>query len=341
MPVSPPLPINEEERLTALQQYQVLDTEPELAFDGLTRLAAQICETPIAFISLLDAQRQWFKAKVGIEVRETPRDVAFCAYTILQSDLLLVPDAQQDQRFADNPFVASDPCVRFYAGAPLITPSGYAIGGLCVVDTVPRGLSQQQQEGLKILAQQVIAQLELRRTLAAWQQTMLEQQHTAIALLKMSTALENAVEGISQLDAEGRYVMVNPAYAAMVGYEPEAMLGMPWQVTVYAEDIPRVVATYQQMQVQGKAEAEVRGVRKDGSIFFKQVVLVKDDKAEPDPATYYCFMKDITLRKQAETNLKLAHDALEQQVAERTAALSQTNTLLKQEITKRKRNEIA
>ncbi|HEY9737602.1 MAG TPA: diguanylate cyclase [Trichocoleus sp.] len=341
VPVSPPLPANEKQRLAALWNYQILDTKADVAFDGLTRLAAQICQTPIALISLVDAHRQWFKSSVGLNFPETPRDVAFCAHTILHSVPLIVPDARQDSRFVNNPLVLYDPQVCFYAGAPLLTPDGYAIGSLCVLDHVPRRLSQPQQEALETLAQQVIAQLELRRSVTALQQAVVEQQQTATALLRISAALENAVEGIAQLDAQGQYVMVNPAYAAMVGYEPAEMLGRSWQPTVHPEDLPEVTAAYLQMLSQGKAEAEVRGLRKDGSLFFKQLVLVKAQTTPQDPLTHYCFMKDVTLRKQAEANLKLAHDVLEQQVADRTAALSQTNLLLKQEVTKRRRNEIA
>ena len=157
------VPQNETKRLKVLWQYEVLDTVPEEIFDDLTELAALICEAPIALISLVDEKRQWFKSKVGITVQETSRDASFCAYAITQNDVFIVPDATRDERFASNPLVTSDPRIRFYAGAPLVTPDGHALGTLCVIDKVPRELRPDQKQALRILARHVVSQLELRR----------------------------------------------------------------------------------------------------------------------------------------------------------------------------------
>jgi len=158
-----PSPKNEKKRLEVLWQYEVLDTVPEQVFDDLTELAASICGAPIALITLVDENRQWFKSRVGITVNETSRDVSFCGHAIMQQELFIVPDATKDDRFAQNPLVTSDPKIRFYAGAPLITPDGHALGTLCVIDKVPRTLRPDQKRALQILSRHVISQLELRR----------------------------------------------------------------------------------------------------------------------------------------------------------------------------------
>ena len=158
-----PVPKNEKQRLKVLWQYSVLDTMPEEIFDDLTELAARICEAPVAMITLVDEDRQWFKAKVGVSINETSRDISFCAHAITQPGLFIVPDATRDERFAKNPLVKSDPKVRFYAGAPLVSPDGYALGTLCVIDKVPRELRPEQKQALRILARHVVSQLELRR----------------------------------------------------------------------------------------------------------------------------------------------------------------------------------
>jgi len=160
-----PMPINEAARIAALQKYAILDSEPEQGFDDLTLLASHICRTPIALISLVDENRQWFKSKIGLSLSETSRDVAFCSTAILQTDVFVIPDTLQDERFRNNPLVVSEPSIRFYAGAPLITEEGYALGTLCVIDRTPRELSSDQKEVLKALSRLVLAQLEFRRNL--------------------------------------------------------------------------------------------------------------------------------------------------------------------------------
>ena len=157
-----PLPCNESARLEALRQYHVLDTAPEAAFDELTQLAAQICQTPMASLTFIDKDRQWHKSNFGFEASEISRDVSFCAHTVARGDLLVVSDPQNDERFHDNPFVTAEAGLRFYAGMPLVTPEGLSVGSLCVFDTVSHEISAGQLEALRVLGHQAIAQLELR-----------------------------------------------------------------------------------------------------------------------------------------------------------------------------------
>lgn len=158
----PLLPADEGSRLEALHKMQVLDTGPETAFDELVRAASLVCGTPIALVSLVDAERQWFKARHGLDGTQTDRDVAFCAHAIHGTDILEVPDAVADPRFAENPLVRGRPNVRFYAGAPLRTASGHAVGTLCVIDQTPRELTPQQRAILTSLSRVAVALLELR-----------------------------------------------------------------------------------------------------------------------------------------------------------------------------------
>src|SRR5271170_3460355 len=136
---------SDHDRVAALQKYAILDTEPERAFDDLTLLASFVCKTPIALISLVDEDRQWFKSKVGMTTSETPRDIAFCSVAIQHPDVMVIPDTLQDERFCNNPLVISGPRIRFYAGAPLINEEGYALGTLCVIDQTPREFGPDQR----------------------------------------------------------------------------------------------------------------------------------------------------------------------------------------------------
>ena len=158
-----PHPSNETDRLAALYALGVLDTEAEKDFDDIVALASNVCGVPMSLVSLIDTDRQWFKARIGTDLTETPRELSFCAHAILGKDLLVVPDTQRDARFADNPAVLSGEGIRFYAGAPLITSDGFGLGTLCVVDSKPRHLEVEQLQALRALAGQVTAQLELRR----------------------------------------------------------------------------------------------------------------------------------------------------------------------------------
>ena len=187
-----PIPKNEKKRLEVLWQYDVLDTVPERVFDDLTDLAALICEAPVALITLVDDKRQWFKSRVGATLTETTRDISFCAHAILQNKMLIVPDAANDVRFAKNPLVTGEPKIRFYAGAPLITPDGQALGTLCVLDKVPRTLRPEQQRALEILSSHVMTQLELRRRSSELARARAERESILVDLRQARTDLAQA-----------------------------------------------------------------------------------------------------------------------------------------------------
>lgn len=209
------LPDNETQRLAVLESYQILDTLPEQAYDDITRLASHICETPIALLSLVERDRQWFKAKVGLDTPEVIREQAFCAHAILEpDDLFVVSDAHEDERFLDNELVTGDPYIRFYAGAPLVTAEGEALGALCVIDRTPRVLRPEQALALRALARQVMAQLELHRTnqlLADSTRALFESEE------KHRSVVEAMSEGVVQFEADGTVSMCNTAAEHILG----------------------------------------------------------------------------------------------------------------------------
>ena len=220
----------EADRLAALRRYKILDTEPEQRFDDLALLASQICGTPMALISLVDRDRQWFKARVGVDVPQTPRDIAFCAHAIEQPDLFVVPDALKDARFRDNPLVRAEPRIRFYAGAPLVTTGGNALGTICVLDREPRVLTQAQQDALEALKRQVVAQLDLRLSLDELAGALAARDEAEQRQDRLIAELRGALDSVERLSSilpycsECEINMVVPA-------DPAAIVGVTDGVT--------------------------------------------------------------------------------------------------------------
>lgn len=203
-------PTNEIERLTCLKKYDVLDTPHEGIFDNLVNLAAQICGVPIAAISLVDQDRQWFKSSKGLNVSQTPRDISFCGHTILGKTSLIVNDTFNDARFSDNPLVTSSPNIRFYAGIPLIGAGNLAIGSLCVIDTSPKILSDDQLNSLKTLADAVMSHLNLRLSNLIYKEN-------AQDLLLSSMMVSHSSEAMMVMDADNKIVKINSAFSLMTG----------------------------------------------------------------------------------------------------------------------------
>lgn len=213
---------DETARLEALRRYRILDTDPERGFDDLTLLASHICGTPMALITLVDADRQWFKSRVGVPIAETPRAFSFCAHAIRQREIFIIPDALDDERFRDNPYVTDGPKIRFYAGVPLITPEGHALGTICVMDRVARTLSAEQLEALDALRRQAEGQLELRRNLIDLRRALAdrdlaeEEQRRLIAELRTSNEHVRRLSGLIPFCSTCQLTMTIPAEPAAI-----------------------------------------------------------------------------------------------------------------------------
>ena len=292
-----PLPSSEAARLETLHRYAILDTLPEQEFDDLTRLAALICGTPIALVSLVDADRQWFKSRVGIEAAETPREVAFCAHAILQPDVLVVPDALEDERFRSNPLVLGEPNVRFYAGAPLLTQEGHALGTLCVVDRVPRDLSPEQREALRALSRLVVTQFELRRSVSDLSQAMQARRRAEIELDELFTL---SLDLVCIAGFDGYFKRINPAWEKVLGIPTEELLSRPFLDFVHPDDRE---ATLAEMKYIGAGHVtfsfENRYRCADGTYIW----MLWNATPSVDQKRVFAVARDITLRKRAERRL--------------------------------------
>ena len=303
-------------RIEALLQYRILDTQSEQEFDDITRLASFICGTPMAVMTLVDTDRQWFKSKIGLEASETPRSIGFCNHAIQQPDPMIIPDATLDPRFVNNPLVTSDPNIRFYAGIPLINNEGYGLGALCVLDDIPRQLASQQIEALNILGRQVMKQLEWRRNLDS---------------LLLSTVLDTVNALVVVLNPEGEIIGFNRACEETTGYsynevrnqcfwnvftEPKRcrtvrsiifgyshiteLLGKKWQEVYEQEQIKLFEKKiFPELMKQGYWHGETIAQRKDSSNFAAEMSLTK-----LKDGGFICVGRDISKRKEAEEELK-------------------------------------
>jgi len=295
-----PIPNDEVARLRSLRSYDVLDTPPERAFDDLALIASHICQTPIALVSLVDEARQWFKARVGLAATDTSRDLAFCAHAILDTALFVVPDASLDSRFADNPLVTEDPRIRFYAGAPLVTHDGNALGTLCVIDRVARELSEHQRNALCALSRQVVAQLELRRsarvlTLALAERARADKRITEL-LAEAEHGRDNLVAILNQLqvgtvmiDPNGQVAVLSEACQHFLGKAPRQCVGEHWE-----QLCPFEAADKQQLRLmmncaQDKRERVSAHLERDSGETYWVEIDVRDDPREPRRKIFYLY----------------------------------------------------
>jgi PAS domain S-box-containing protein len=293
-----PFPSNEPQRIEALKETGLLDSARELAFDDLASIASSLCGTPVALVSLVDSHRQWFKAHHGLDVTETPRDFAFCGYTILGEDVFIVPDAHADDRFADNPLVLGEPRVRFYAGAPLTAPDGVSFGSLCVIDHEPRQLSTEQVAALRALGRQVVAQIQLRRTMRRLatemelRRQLAEQSETFFAV---------TLDLLCVAGTDGRFKKLNPAWERVLGYRLTDLIDLPFLNFVHPEDFDRTVAEMEKLAAGAPTVGfENRYRRHDGT--YRQLAWT----ASPDAATglIYASAHDLTEMRVTERRLE-------------------------------------
>jgi PAS domain S-box-containing protein len=323
---------NEKERLriAALHRYQILDTSPEDEFDKIARLAAYICQVPISLISFVDQNRQWFKAKIGISTSETPRAIAFCHHTIQQSSLFIIENALHDERFANNPLVTGDPYIRFYAGAPLITPEGDILGTLNVIDTVPKSLTPEQQEFLLTLANQVMIQLRLKISLLnvghlneELKSEIDERKRVEKEIIDINENLERLVAerthqleeserhyhtladlspvGIYRINIKGNCIYANQKACDLSGISMSQALNDEWQSAIYWEDRDMVLKKFNERIVDHATHTlEYRFQHTDGKIVwvFNQCNVEYD--SDNNLIGYIGTLTDITKIKEAE-----------------------------------------
>jgi len=297
---APRVPEDEADRLKALEGYRVMDTPPEDAFDGLTTLVARILNVPIALVSLVDADRQWFKSRYGLEAPETPRDISFCGHVVAEQEILVVPDAFEDDRFHDNPLVTGDPRVRFYAGFPLTTLDGHVLGTLCAIDHNARQMTDQQLDTLRILGRQAADQLELRRQLLTSKDALAS---LADSEERLRTLFETAVDAIITINEDGVIDRVNAVVKPLFGYDPTELVGQHIGVLMpprQREPLEQYLRNYPN-DPSAKSVAssqEAVAVRKDGTTF--PVEMSVSEMRLGGRRMFTGIVRDITERKRIE-----------------------------------------
>src|SRR6266849_5686267 len=332
-----PLPENEVARLENLRSYAILDTPPEQAFDDLTRLAAYICGTPIALIGFIDLDRQWFKSRIGWDVPEVPRDMSFCTHAILQPDVLVISDTLKNKRFGASP-LATHGGIRFYADAPLISAEGYALGTLCVMDSVPRELTEGQTDALRKLARQVMTQLKSRRrsisqTFPQAASAEMAEGKGADGILRESDALyrtvtEAASDAIIVIDEDSKILFVNRATERIFGYLKSELVGqlltmlMPdYLRQVHQQAIKKYVGTGKRhLSWEG---VELPGLHKSGKEIWLQISF--GDSVRDGKHIFTGICRDITERTRADEKLRGQETRLQLLVEQMQAVLWTTD----------------
>jgi diguanylate cyclase len=334
-----PIPPDETERLNVLHALDLLDTPAEPIFDRITRLVSQVLNVPIALISLVDADRQWFKSRVGLDALETPRELAFCAHAIAQSSPMIVPDATQDDRFMNNSLVTGDPNIRFYAGVPLRSAGGFPIGTLCAIDSKPRQLSLEETNILIDLAALVIKEIQMREAMLL-SHSRSERAIEAVEA-RFRTVFERAGVGIALVAPDGGWLRVNDALCQIVGYSPDELLKLTFQDITHPEDLDTDLYLLQQLinDEIDRYQLEKRYITKSGGTVWTQLIVTKQMNAQGELEYFVSIIKDIQARKEAEASLAELRKDLEIRVETRTKDLRLANEMLSSSMAQQLRSE--
>ncbi|TCP15193.1 PAS domain S-box-containing protein/diguanylate cyclase (GGDEF)-like protein [Crenobacter luteus] len=333
---APPLPPDETQRLAALHALDILDTAADATLDRVTRTAARLFRVPVALVSLIDAERQWFKSRVGLDVAETPRELSFCGHAILADATLVVEDAAADPRFCGNPLVDGGPRIAFYAGHPLHSRDGHRLGTLCLIDHVPRRFDEDDVAALVDLAK--LAERHLHGLHARDQARAMHHTLTRTEALFESTFSQAAV-GMAITSLDGRWLRVNERLSEITGYPRDALLARRFHDITHPDDLADDLGQLERLIAGALPHyaLEKRYLRADGGTIWValSVSLVRDDDGAP--LYLVAVVEDIDARKRMEAELQRAHRELEARVAERTADLASANLELSREIHERER----
>ncbi len=326
-----PTPLHETERLAALHELQLLDTEAEPVFDALTRTASALLDVPIAVVSLVDATRQWFKSKTGLEATETPREVAFCAHAILGNRPFVVPDATADARFANNPLVTGELGIRAYAGVPLLTAEGHAIGTLCAMDHKARQFTSKQIRLLQDLATIANREILAREQAVHARQVAQRSLHAVEERERLYRAtVDSAGIGISMFGLDGHWLRINPRMCEILGRSAEELYRLTFRDITHPDDLEADLDLVRQLlEGQGSGYArEKRYLRPDGSVVWGRLTITLVRDAQGQPQHFVSLVDDITQRRATDDALRQLRHQLEQRVEQRTAELQQANSAL-------------
>lgn len=340
----PPIPPDETERLHLLHALELLDSEAEPAFDLITRLVSQILHVPIALVSLVDENRQWFKSRVGLDATETPREFAFCAHTIMDRGPMLVQDATQDERFSDNPLVTGQPSIRFYAGMPIRSAGGLALGTLCAIDSKPRILTPDEVSILIALTDLINKEVQMREAvLLTRSQMSYSEKKIEAGEARFRTVFERAGVGIALVAPDGSWISMNEALCQIVGYSKAELLQLTFQDMTYPEDLDADLHLLQQLVADkiDRYQLEKRYIRKNGSTVWVNLVVTKYVGQKGELDYFVSIIKDIQDRKEAEESLVALQVSLEVRVLARTHDLQEANEKLSFAMAQQLQSELA